>query len=213
MPQELAGKTFGRIPPQSNTRELREWWHEILRLNGRYSCYATFLLFSSDIEVTSYLEKNATEIDAISGQSCLIIIISETNFNIEASSSSWKASLDEHINKGQGVKVADIFAVPPSKFPCLLLFRDIRSPDYVEVSLRDQSEKEIIENMRAVFSTIQQATIQQVDPLVAVEKQEKRKTFAAQGKATVSTFGRLAEKTLESAIEAWLKAYFSISGP
>ncbi len=42
----------------ADRHSVREWWHEILRNHGHYSCYAIFLTLPSDTEALRYQQQN-----------------------------------------------------------------------------------------------------------------------------------------------------------
>jgi hypothetical protein len=59
---------------------LRLWWHGLLREYGRYNCYGLFFLLPSDEAVVRYLKDYRNELDLVSGDSCLIIELTESGF-------------------------------------------------------------------------------------------------------------------------------------
>ncbi len=92
-------------PPDTNDKhQLREWWHEILRDYGRYSCYAVFLVLPSDKEVFHYLNRHGKELNVISGENCLVIILSEGRFRrFDFTEEVWETVLEEHFTEALSV--------------------------------------------------------------------------------------------------------------
>jgi len=146
----------GSVQPPSDFKDklaLREWWHSILRDYGRYSCYAIFLALPSDKEIIRYLIDFGNEIDIISGEDCLVIALGKSEFRrsgfdekIQQPSiperfsnfleEMWSAAIKEQVSKGYSVKVAQLFNIEITKFPCLLIFQDIRSSDHALITLK-----------------------------------------------------------------------------
>jgi hypothetical protein len=102
--------------------------------------------------------------------------------------------------------MARLFSIPVSDFPCLLLFRDIRSPEHIAANLKGLTALEIAEKMRALFSVIQDASDAQDDPLAAIERQRNQERFRTAGSSIIGHLRSLVGKSLETAIEAMIKA-------
>lgn len=60
--------------------DIRGWWHSVIRTYGKPSCCATFLILPSDKEAMRYLNEYGVETHLISGEDCLVIIITENSF-------------------------------------------------------------------------------------------------------------------------------------
>lgn len=188
-------------------QSLRKWWHVILRQEGRYKCYSIFLVLPSDKEAIRYLTDFGQEIDLISGKDCLIITLGQTTFNLsEFKAENWDEIVKGHANDGYSLKVARIFNIELDKFPCMLIFKDIRTPEYVSVPLRNMTAEEIALKMRIVFSAIHSAIESKKDPLVAVSSKETATGIRQKGQTVAEKMGNLAEKTFEIAMEAWINA-------
>ena len=191
----------------SDRRSLREWWHEILRNCGRYSCYATFLALPADEEMVRYLTDFGSEIDLISGENCLVIALSKNTFKtFGVNRQEWQVLANEHIQKGHSIKIAKLFQVRLDEFPCLLMFEDVRTSQHVTISLKGETAEEIAIRMRVVFSIVQEAITEGKSPLKILESRRRKKELLRKGEAVVSMFRALTEKTFESAIEAWIEA-------
>ncbi len=216
---EAAGTT---IPPVgeayldivTNRRTLREWWHEVMGNYGRYACYAMFLVLPSDEEVIQYLTKYGKELDVISGENCLIIALSKDAFKLSSfdeppwsfNEPRWKTLVEEHSGEGYSVKVARYFGIDLTEFPCLLMFRDIRSTDHVAVTLKELTVKEIAGKMRAIFAAIQKAVRNHTDPLAVIQSYQTGGTFQKTGQKAVGIIGSFAGKTLEAVMKALIEA-------
>jgi len=203
---------------------LREWWHRILRDYGhRYSCCAIFLVLPSDKETIRYLTDFGTELDVISGENCLVIALGKAEFrrsgfdeDIYKPSVSerisnflddmWSVAVKEHVSRGYSVKVAQLFNVELTKFPCLLIFQDIRSSNHVLITLKGMTTEEIAERMRTIFSLIQKAVGDKDNPLDALARHQNSEAFRKAGNTILSKVTGFTEKTFETAMEVWLKS-------
>ena len=188
-------------------RLLREWWHDVLRTHDRYVCFATLLALTMDGELTRYVAESGNELDQISGADCLVIVLSETEFRRSGVDNSLQAAaMEEHIRNGHSMMVAELFGISCEQFPCLVLFRDIRSPEHILVSLKGMSAEEIAERMRSVFSTIRCAVAEGTDPMTALERRRNQEVFRQRGRTLVGHISSAAGKTFELAMEAWIRA-------
>lgn len=169
--QEVGIVSPGGIGITTDKRFLREFWHDVLRSYGSFPCSAVFLLLPSDEEAFHYLTEYGKELDIISGENCLVLAFSESEFkDTKFSESNWRASVEEHTGEGFSAAVARLFDVDFTQFPSLLLFRDIRNPEHILVELKEMSAKEIATTMRSVFSIIDGAIKEYLDPLTELDK-------------------------------------------
>lgn len=200
----LSIRPFPSFPERSS---LRLWWHDILRHHGRYSCYAIFLLLPSDKAAMHYLTNFGRELHLISGNSCLVIALSEARSKrFDFDDKVWDVAVREQVSEGYSIRIAQLFGIDLLKFPCLVVFEDIRSSKHVVVTLKDMSVAEIADKMREVFSVIQEAITTKVNPLEMLEAHRNNLSFRKAGQTIVSELRSLAGKTFETAIEAWIKA-------
>lgn len=213
-------------PPSDfqDRHSLREWWHNILReYEKQYFCSAIFLVLPSDKETIRYLTDFGTELDIISGENCLVIAIGKSEFRRSGFDETmqrptaaerfanflderWNAAIKEHVAKGYSVKIAQLFDVEIDSFPCLLVFKDIRSPQHLLITLKGMTAEEIGNRMRHIFSIINKAVTNKVDPLEALMQKQNEETFQKAGKTILNKVSGFAEKTFETAIEAWINA-------
>ncbi|MCP4372872.1 MAG: hypothetical protein GY797_32925, partial [Deltaproteobacteria bacterium] len=111
--QTIANRFFllcQQLPDPSNSSALREWWYEILRTPGHYSCYAFFLGLPSDKEAIRYITEFGKELDLISGNNCLIIALGKDEvkcFDLEEE--IWNATIKNYISEGYSVEIAQRF--------------------------------------------------------------------------------------------------------
>lgn len=212
------------FPDSGNPTELRKWWHSILRKQGNYKCYGIMLVLPSDENAIQYLINSGSELDIISGENCLIIALSdvqvrssefdgcfqnrkdvEINLN-EIDEESWSKAINEQVSKGYSIRVAKTFGIPMTKFPCLVIFQDIRSPGHVLVSFKDMKQKEISKKMRSIFSIVQHAITHNENPIKELQKYQNQEDLQLHGKSVIESIGSFGGKTLEIAMEAWLKS-------
>jgi hypothetical protein len=186
---------------------LREWWHEILRTHGRYSCYGIFLTLPSDVEAFRYLTEYGKELNLIASKNCLIIVLGKTDFQRTGfDEGSWRKLVEEHTSDGYSITVARLFGIKIIDFPCLILFQDIRSPEHVVIKLSNMTAEEIALRMRLIFTTVEDAIRNKKKLLHQLEKQQSIEFIQKTGYSITSKIGGLAEKTFEKAMEAWINA-------
>ena len=195
-------------PLPEGSHELREWWHEILRNHGRFSCYAIFLILPSDNEATRYMTDFGRELDLISGNSCLIIALGRSEFKRIGFDKElrWSEAVKQQITEGYSLEVGKVFNINFSEFPCLIVFQNIRSQDYINISLKEMLAEEIAERLRLVFSIVHQATSNSQNSLIALENQLKKERLHKRGQKITDEIKSFSGKTFETAMEAWIKA-------
>jgi hypothetical protein len=217
-----------KAPPSPKDRAgLREWWHEILRYAGRYSCYALFLMLPSDTELIQYLIKFGPELDAISNNSCLVIMLDSTNFKPSgfddnflketkdihffdffkrARIKTWAKTIQNQSLRGYSVTAASTLNIHLDGFPCLVIFDDIRSANHIIVSLKDMSIEDIARKMRTIFSIINRATASNENPLVAIQNNRKNEDLLRKKRIIVSEIREFAGKTFNAIVQACIEA-------
>lgn len=178
--------------------ELRNWWHEILREKGKYYCYIILLALSSDKEAIRYFKDYGKEIDFITGDKCLVIALTSSAIT---EIKSWEHTMNEYIDGGYSVKVAQLFDVTLDKFPALLVFQDIRSSEHMLYSLSDKSAEEISKIMRAILSIIHKAIANDVLPLEALKNQNLKDDVNKTGQAIFGSIKSITSKTLETVFQ------------
>lgn len=191
--------------PQSES--LREWWHQIIRRYGTYLSYAMILALQSDEEIVHYLKRFGKELHLITGENCLVITLTKLGFmQYGADDEFMPLAVDEHIVEGYCLQVSRLFNIRFDEFPCLLLFRDIRKPEHIKVSLKGLSAEEIAQEMRELFSVVDEAARQDKDILEAVDRHSRKQAVSEKTKAIWSGIQGFAGKTLETIMEAFVKA-------
>jgi hypothetical protein len=207
----MGHRELGPTDPAS----LRNWWHSILRRTGRpYTCYGIFLAnLPADREAALYLTKYATELNRMSGRHCLIIALGTTQFKASAEPDRlWELAVDEQLSKGHSFVVADLFNIGYDEFPCLILFRDIRSPEHTVISLKDMTADEMAAYMRSVLFLVRKAYINDEDPLRTIERHKDQEKLRRKGRAIVGQLTTVAEKSFQVAMEAWIEATLKRAG-
>jgi len=190
-----------------SNRSIREWWHQILGRYDRYPSYAMLLALPSDNEATRYLKEYGKELHLISGKACLVITLSSLGFIQYGSDDDiMPLAVEEYVAEGYSLQVAELFQIKFDQFPCLLLFRDIRRPEHILISLKGLDAKGTAQEMRTLFSVVSQAVKQDKDPITAVEEYNKQQVFSEKKKATWSSVRSFVGKTLETIMEAFVKA-------
>src|SRR5688572_21817894 len=63
--------------PVIDARDLRIWWHDILRQHGRYKGYFLFLTLPGDAEANKYLRELGQELHLITGRKLLVVILTD----------------------------------------------------------------------------------------------------------------------------------------
>ena len=212
-------------PPLQGRTKLREWWSGVLRERDRYQCCAIFLLLPSDHDTINYLIHYGQELEILSGECCLIICIVEDR--VRQSGLSWndwevtkesfgdkvlnffnfrqKEIVSKHVESGYSAKFAEMFGIRYTEFPCMLVFQDVRSAEHTLVSLKDLTTQEISQRMRVIFSVIQTALIDRQNPVTAIENRKNHEAFINTGKTIIGDLGKVASRTLENGMDAWIK--------
>jgi hypothetical protein len=195
------------FPNPKDRSELRHWWHEILRKHKVYSCFAIFLVLPSDKEAIRYLTEFSRELHLISGENCLVLGMGKTELRYFGFDEQlWRIAIAEQTFEGYSLKVAQLFNIAISDIPCLILFRDIRSPEHLAVSLKGMKAEDIAEQIRALFSIVNKAVVDNEDPLKMIERQRNNEQFRKAGSSVISELRNFAGKTFETAMEATIKA-------
>ena len=117
----------------------------------------------------------------------------------------WKTAVKEQVSEGHSIKVAQLFDIPLSEFPSVVLFRDIRSPEHLTISLKNLTAEEIAEQMRGLFTIINKAAKDKEDPLTTVEHHRNNEQFRKTGGLIISKLNVVAGRTFETAMEAVIK--------
>ena len=201
-------------PPLDDRSSLREWWHRIMRKEGAFSCYAFFLILPSDTETLAYIGSYGKELDTISGDDCLVMVVADLEGppfrtlsdlpEILAQSSKWRKAVEAQAWSGYSLELAKFFHVDLVKFPCMLIFRDIRSSEHVIVTMKGMSADDVAVKMRDIFSLIKQATSDGDDPLMRLERQRNKQQLLEKGQPIVSAIRSLAGITIAALIKSWL---------
>lgn len=192
-----------------STREhLRAWWHDLLRAHGRFYCYGVFLMLAADKEARKYATEYAGELHQASGKNCAILglgRVPEQSGEV-FDPSAWRQAVDQQVEEGNSLPIAEIFRLPLTSFPAVILFRDIRSSEHVLISLKGLSAEEIAARMRGVYQAVSQAAAEKQDPLRAVGALRRGEAYRVKRRAIISGTRRVAGQTLAAAIEAVIKA-------
>lgn len=202
--------TGGKVPPFPKFtafKLLRNWWHEIIRNYGKYSCSAVVLALPNDTQVLSYLSTFGRELDLISGENCLVIAVSDADVWCSGFDEiQWNNAINAHVFNGESLKIAKLFNIAITEFPCLVIFQDIRSSKHLVISLKDMIEDEIAQKMRFIFSVVQTAINKEIDPLLEIKRQENKKELQNAGSTITGNIRAFANNTVETVVEAWIES-------
>jgi hypothetical protein len=213
-------RLVGFPPLFTDKRKLRYWWHQLLGNYGKYSCCAFLLVLPSDKDAINYFTEFGSELDQLSGENCLIIVLSGVhvkgpgiqgnyievfenedalqNHLTDLSKFDLERAIEEQVAKGYSVKVAEYFEVGFEEFPCLIVFEDIRSTRHIVVSLKGLNTEQMAAKLRRIFSAIQKGVSKKQEPLVVLKGQLKKEA----GVAVAYKIRSFAEKTYEIAVTA-----------
>lgn len=195
-----------------DSRSLRDWWHTVLRGHGKYSCFAILLVLPADEEAIRYAADFGEELDSISGEDCLVLVLSDTQVKRSGFDEDlWRLAVSEQAKKGHSRTVAGLFDIGYDEFPCLVVFRDIRSAEHILVKLKGMTAEEIADQMRTLFTVVHKAVSSEEDPLEAIERYQKQERVRGRTQAVISQLRSLPGKTLEIAMEAWVNALITTS--
>lgn len=193
------------MPP--NFDELREWWHDILRNFDRYKCYAMFLCLPADKEAIKYLTDYGRELDLISGKDCLVMGFSKGEFRRSGFDSRlWDNAVDEQVSQGYSLEIAKKLQIKLTDFPCVVLFDDVRSKNRETFSFKGKTADEISNQMRQIFTAIQDGIEKKEKPLTSIKKHKTLENVQRVNRSFWSKLFDFSEKTFQAAIEAWFNA-------
>jgi hypothetical protein len=165
------------------------------------------LILPSDEEAIRYAVDFGEELDSISGADCLVLVLTDNRVKVSGFDESlWRLAVSKQAKKGHSLTVAELFGTGYDEFPCLLVFRDIRSPEHALVKLRGMTAEEIADQMRTLFTVVHKAVSSEEDPLKAIERHQKQERIREKTQAVFSQMRSLPGKTLEAAMEAWIRA-------
>ncbi len=117
----------------------------------------------------------------------------------------WQKLVEEQTKNGHSVTVAQLFGIEFTKFPCLLLFQDIRSPEHIAITLTEMNAEQISTKLRFIFTVVQNAIMDKKKPLDELKKQQNIEFIKKKSRLVASKIGEIAEMTFEKAMEAWIK--------
>lgn len=190
-------------PP--NFGELREWWHDVIRNFDRYKCYAMFLCLPADKEAIKYLTDYGRELNLISGKDCLVMAFSTDELKRSGFDSQlWEYAVDEQISQGYSLEIAQKLKIKLTDFPCVILFDDIRSKNRETFSFKGKTADEIKNQMRQLFTVIQDGIEKKEKPLVSIKKHKSLENIQRVNRSFWNKLFGFSEKTFQSAVEAWL---------
>lgn len=204
-PPDKDEKTKGK--PSSKSKKVRAWWQDILRRNGRYPSTCVFLCLPSDKEVIRYLKDFGTELNQISGDNCLVLALSDTQFHRFNSEEEirWKIAIEEQVRKGYSIRIAELFEIGVDEFPSMVVFTDIRKNEYVLINLKNFNAEEIALKMRTIFAVIARAVENKENPLSSLCVHRRNEALHFAGKIIISEIRRIADLSIQAAIETSIK--------
>lgn len=194
------------FPEENDTSSLRTWWHSILQTHGKHACCAFILALPGDFKAIEYLDKLGNELNLISKDACLVLALSDTRaITYGVGEDAWRGAIHEQVGNGQSLNLARMFNINFTGLPCMVIFRDIRSPEHLIVSLQKMEVDEISQVMRSVFSIIQSANSKRGNPLAELELHRKKQEFQ---KLKQSVIGEV-RKYLDMTVEAAMQVFFN----
>lgn len=215
--QHLIDGYAGAVPgPPYDPRSTREWWLKILGIYGKYPCCAFLLVLPEDNDVVNYFRTATQEVDLLSGEACLVLFlgnesIEEISRTSGGSTEFWTELMDRHLSSGYSLSVAEYFGIGSAEFPCLVFFRDIRTPEHIVLSLKGISRADLVPKMRRLFDAIRSAVKEKRDPLTAIGDFATKEVARKRGKKVIHRIQNLVGKTFETALAAYVIG--STSGP
>lgn len=186
---------------------INEWWQNILKEHGNYSCYCLFLVLPSDKEAIRYLTEYSNELRIISGTNTLILALgSNQHLRSDVKGEIWSSAIEGDISQGHSAIVASSFDIDFTEFPCLVVFKNLNSSEQISIILKGMSADEIADKMRAIFSVIHKAVNEKKSPLNAIQRQRNSEHLKNSGKSFISELRNVTGKTFQAAMEAWINA-------
>ena len=207
------GGHFTKIETE-DAHSLREWWYTIIRNYGNYPCYAIFLVLSSDKEVVQYLQETRMELNAISGSSCLIIVLGNNLFITSGLKNPnlipndfMVTAIGNHITNCESAQVAELFGIDLTLLPCIVFFSDIRSSEYAFISLKNLDSSKINKTLREIFTVIHRQVKEKPTQIIeAIRKYSALDKISNKGQQALRVVVAFFGKTIEMVVDAWVKS-------
>ena len=196
---DLAKTELSQEPNSSEaTISLHEFWFTLLRVQKKYSCYSIFWVLPSNKEAIRYLTDFSEDLKVVSRPNILVMTLgSDQRLHVDIDSKSLSVEI-----KGNIRKIADLFNIDYTKFPCITLFSKINSSDGIPVYIKGMTAEEISETMEVVFSIIQNAIKEKKSPIEALQRHQKDERLRHAGKAIIGTMRDIFWITHRITIEA-----------
>lgn len=192
--------------PIIDAKDLRSWWHDILRHDGHYKGYFFFLTLPSDEEANKYLREFGEELHLITGKKLLVVILTDVAILREDFDKDFLAiAVNNQIGQGYSLQIAEQFGVKIGEFPCILFFENPYSAEHILFKLKQLTKDEIAKNVRGIVDAVNAAADNQASPTTALKEFLREVSRKKIKNEMVGLLRELPEKTLSVAIETWLK--------
>jgi hypothetical protein len=178
--------------------DIKTWWQKFKeRLD--YPLYCIILADSSDTEVASFMEKNLSELDAISGRDCCFIYFRD----LEKAKSLASFNFQEHVRRVYPLmKFLDLQS---SWLPCILFFEQLGEGDYVYISLANLSQQEIMALVRQIFDHLRKR--KKSTPLAKLKRFRSARRIQMTGRALLRNIVEVGEDVIVKFFQNLLETY------
>jgi hypothetical protein len=213
------------FPQYSEPFEIKNWWDTLIQEEGS-SCppFAFFLLSPSGDPLGGYLSKEGAELISSTGGKCFTLRIGKNGIrriggdqklqsaeslrgkNRRVNTAYFKELLKDGVREGYDTRMADLFQIPSSELPCLIVFQGIFSQEHISVTFANMDEGEIAPRLKEIFSAISKAADADRLILGELESLRSKPIFQRNGREIISAGRNIAGKTYQIAIELWIKS-------
>ena len=156
----------------------------------------------TDEAAIEYLIQYGNELDLLAGTDCVIFLQVESFVTPNPFSPlRFMPDLIEEVREGYSLETARYFEIDPDVLPCLVLFRELLSTEYILVTFQDMVAQAIAVQMRTLLSTIRRAINHKKNLLDVLEDQRITSKFQSAGRTIVGRIESIPNKTFQSAVE------------
>ncbi len=162
-----------------------------------------------------YYRSSLNELHVSSGKNCLIIVLGENYFftdslfnesNARSLHELFVYAIDNHITSGDSAILANLIGIKLTDFPCALFFTDIRAKEFVFLPLKGLRNNEISILLRKIFDSINATANKPNDILPSINRLILLENLHSVTTKVPSLLFSLVEKSIETAINAWINA-------
>jgi hypothetical protein len=179
----------------------QELWFTLLREQKHYSCYSIFLVLPSNKEAIRYLTEYKDDLQVISSNILVMTIGRDKYLHVNINGKNLSVEIVRDYEK-----LANLFKVDFTMFPCMVVFEGTNPPIGAPVYLSGMTAEEIFEKMKIIFSIIHKSTRHKKSPLEALQQHKNEERLKYAGKAIIGKGYEYIDYALKTTIEVLINA-------